>query len=63
MSDSISIACRECGAPMVERENRVNGSRFLGCSTWPLCTNTRSVPAFIEMKRAGAFELPGLDDL
>ena len=30
-----------CGAPMVERTNRQTQERFLGCSTWPKCHNTK----------------------
>jgi ssDNA-binding Zn-finger/Zn-ribbon topoisomerase 1 len=55
------IACSDCGAPMVERENGQNGSHFLGCARYPECTHTEKLPAFVEMKRAGALELPGLE--
>lgn len=61
MSESVTIACSACGSPMVERENRQNGSRFLGCSRYPDCTETAKVPAFLEVKRAGGMELPGLE--
>ena len=44
---------------MIERVNSLNLSTFLGCSDWPLCTNTQKVPAFIEVKRAGGIALPG----
>lgn len=61
MSEGISIACQECGAPMVERENSKNGSRFLGCSRYPECVHTDKVPAYLEVKRAGGTPLPGLE--
>jgi ssDNA-binding Zn-finger/Zn-ribbon topoisomerase 1 len=59
MSDEIDVACSACGAPMVERENSQNGSRFLGCTRYPDCTQTMGVPAYVEVKRAGGIELPG----
>ena len=62
MSDAVTITCSACGAPMVERINRQNLSTFMGCQSWPTCTHTQKVPAFIEMRRAGALELPGLLD-
>jgi ssDNA-binding Zn-finger/Zn-ribbon topoisomerase 1 len=46
---------------MVERENSTNGSRFLGCTRYPDCTQTAALPAYLSMKRAGAVELPGLE--
>jgi len=46
---------------MIERENRQNGSRFLGCSEYPHCTETARVPAWLEVKRAGGLELPGME--
>jgi hypothetical protein len=35
--------CR-CGAAMVERRRRRDGGRFLGCSTFPACRHTRTIP-------------------
>lgn len=61
MPDEITITCSACGAPMVERENSTNGSRFLGCTRYPDCTQTAALPAYLSMKRAGAVELPGLE--
>lgn len=56
----VTVTC-ECGAPMVERVNRLNLSRFYGCSRYPDCQVTRAVPAAVEMRRAGGLPLPGLD--
>lgn len=61
MSEHVTVACPACGAPMVERVNRANLSRFLGCSTYPECQETAKVPAYLEVKRAGGIELPGLE--
>ena len=61
MSETVTITCPACGAPMIERVNRQNLSTFLGCSRYPDCDHTEKVPAFLEMKRAGGLELPGLE--
>lgn len=61
MTDILCIDCPACGAAMVERENRANGSRFLGCSDYPRCRETAKLPAWLEVKRAGGIELPGLE--
>jgi DNA topoisomerase-1 len=37
------IPCEECGEPMMIRSGR--SGKFLGCSTYPKCKNTRPVPA------------------
>ncbi|MBU0641042.1 MAG: type I DNA topoisomerase [Planctomycetes bacterium] len=37
------VPCEECGKPMVIRESR--RGKFLGCSGYPKCTNTKEVPA------------------
>jgi hypothetical protein len=34
------VPCPECGSPMVERKNRGNGDRFLGCCRYPVCKKT-----------------------
>lgn len=59
----LTVACSECGRPMVERTNRQNGSTFLGCSSYPDCTSTQDVPAYLHQLRAGAAPLPGMEDL
>lgn len=53
--------CPTCGAPMVVRENRQNGSEFLGCTRFPDCRETAPLPAYVEMLKAGAQRLPGWD--
>lgn len=42
------ILCDECGAPMVIRVSRKG--RFLGCSRYPECTNTKPLPKIEEEK-------------
>lgn len=61
MSDAVTISCPACGAPMVERTNRANLSTFMGCSRYPDCDETAKVPAYLEVKRAGGMELPGME--
>ena len=34
--------CPRCGKIMIERTNRSNGSKFYGCSNFPICRGTRS---------------------
>lgn len=29
--------CPDCGGYLVERENKINGSKFIGCSKYPTC--------------------------
>ena len=53
--------CPACGAAMVLRENRTNRSEFLGCARWPDCKETAPLPASVEMRRAGAKPLPGME--
>lgn len=60
-SGSVELRCEVCGRPMVERQNRLNGSSFMGCAGYPECTNTAPVPAYVEMLRQGATLLPGMD--
>lgn len=62
MTGQPAITCT-CGAPMVERLNRQNLSTFMGCTKFPDCNETQKVPAYIEVKRAGALELPGFADV
>lgn len=35
--------CPRCGGKLVERTNRRNGERFLGCSNFPRCKGTRAI--------------------
>lgn len=55
-----TIACAECGKTMIVRVNRETQSEFLGCSTYPTCTNTQPLPEWFRLKAAGAQMLPGL---
>ena len=57
---NINVHCKACGSPMVIRENRANGSEFLGCTRWPDCGETRPLPEDVKMRRAGAQPLPGM---
>lgn len=59
MSD-VTVIC-ECGAPMVERVNSLNGSTFMGCTRYPECERTQKVPAYLEVLRAGGQMLPGME--
>jgi restriction system protein len=36
--------CPRCGAELVERTNQFSGEKFLGCSRYPRCKGTRSLP-------------------
>jgi hypothetical protein len=33
----------ECGSPMCERTNKANGQKFLGCTNYPKCKNTKPI--------------------
>lgn len=58
---TVRLKC-ECGRDMVVRQNRDNGSRFMGCQGWPNdCQNTAPLPAYAILRAQGAAELPGFD--
>ena len=63
----ISVRCPVCleagrgPHPMVLRTNRNNGSEFLGCSQFPECTYSTALPAWYELRKAGAEPLPGFE--
>lgn len=60
----ISKACPECGnGRLVERENSHNRSHFLGCCNYPKCRHTEPVPAYLELIRQGAAQLPGMESV
>ena len=40
-----AIMCDKCGSPMSVRTAKVNGEKFLACSGYPRCKNTRNLPA------------------
>lgn len=58
---SLSVQCPACGQPMIERVNRQTMTSFMGCSRYPQCLETTKVPAWLEVKRAGGLELPGME--
>ena len=35
--------CRACGNPLQIRENKKNGSKFLGCTDYPQCRSTANI--------------------
>ena len=57
----IDMRCPVCNQRMVERTNRENGSTFLGCVGYPDCTETRAIPEYVKLRRAGHTPLPGMD--
>jgi ssDNA-binding Zn-finger/Zn-ribbon topoisomerase 1 len=60
---AVEIRCGKCSRPMAERENRANGSTFLGCTGYPdFCSETAKLPEYLRLKRAGASELPGFGE-
>ncbi len=61
MPDQATITCSACGAPMTERINRQTLRSFLGCTRFPDCKEATSIPAYLEVKRAGGIELPGME--
>ncbi|MGV3708802.1 MAG: type I DNA topoisomerase [Gemmatimonas sp.] len=46
-----SYMCQECGSPMVVRHGR--GGDFLGCSKFPKCRGTRSMPTGVKCPKDG----------
>ena len=46
-----SHMCQECGSPMVVRHGR--GGDFLGCSRFPKCRGTRSMPTGVKCPKDG----------
>jgi DNA topoisomerase-1 len=48
MTDQI---CHECGSPMVIRQGR--SGEFLGCSKFPKCRGTRSMPTGVKCPKDG----------
>jgi len=61
----VTLPCPQCGAAMVVRVNSTTGSRFMGCSMWPVvgCNGRGSVPAYAILKAQGALQLPGMEGL
>ena len=42
-TDFGTIMCEKCGNPMIERTNKKDNSKFLACSGYPKCYNTKSL--------------------
>jgi len=59
--ERITTTCPACGARQVVRTNRQTQQPFVGCETYPVCSETGPVPEWLRLKRAGAIELPGLE--
>lgn len=49
------------GHPFVVRQNRDDGSLFLGCSKYPECRETDEIPVSLKLRMQGARTLPGFD--
>lgn len=45
--------CPRCGSKLTERVNRETERPFWGCSRWPDCTFTMSLPESVKLRRAG----------
>ncbi|HUL62731.1 MAG TPA: DNA topoisomerase I, partial [Methanocella sp.] len=43
-ADSKVGPCPACGSPLVVRERRADGNKFIACSGYPACRNTYDVP-------------------
>lgn len=59
----INVTCPKCGQPMVARHNKATGGEFLGCSQWPACNETQTMPTYVRLLRDGATQLPGMEGL
>lgn len=59
----IDKPCPDCGAGLIIRENRENGSQFIGCMSWPNCTHTEAIPETLRMRLMGAPTLFDEDEL
>src|SRR5207253_5906952 len=60
--DKVTMPCPKCGRVMKARQNKENGSRFMGCTGWPIeCQATAPIPAYVILKTQGAQSLPGFD--
>jgi ssDNA-binding Zn-finger/Zn-ribbon topoisomerase 1 len=59
----IKKVCPGCGADLVVRTNSHTNVQFLGCSRYPECKHTEPIPLDVDLRLAGAPELPlGLED-
>ena len=60
-STEVAINCPACGQRLLVRTNKETQQDFLGCSEWPECEHTETLPHDIRMRRAGAPLLPGFE--
>jgi ssDNA-binding Zn-finger/Zn-ribbon topoisomerase 1 len=49
----VGKSCPDCGATMIVRRNRENGSYFLGCHRYPDCKVTMEIDEPLKMKLLG----------
>lgn len=70
----VTLRCPEChDGALVERVNKQNGSRFMGCTNWPVrrdesgqlvgCDHTAPIPTYLLLLRAGVEQLPGFGEM
>ncbi|MCC7570027.1 DNA topoisomerase I [Candidatus Micrarchaeota archaeon] len=51
MKDEIYMGpCPKCGNPLMIRRSRANNKQFIGCSSFPKCTQTYPLPQNVEVK-------------
>lgn len=64
MSEAIVCGtCPDCGSELVVRVNRQSNSEFAGCTSYPQCRYTASVPESVRLRRLGVPQLPGMERL
>lgn len=63
VNSEVNLTCLQCGARLLVKENRYNGTQFLGCPRWPECTYTREIPQSMIMRATGQAELFSEDSL
>jgi ssDNA-binding Zn-finger/Zn-ribbon topoisomerase 1 len=54
--------CPDCAGFLVLRTNSLNGTEFLGCSSYPSCKHTEPIPESWRMRQMGAQEFPFFDE-
>ena len=59
-TENIAKRCPECNQPLTIRANRKTQQEFLGCTSWPECQYTESLPLDVTLRRQGHPELPGI---
>ena len=63
MAEERAGTCPACGGTLIVRIRRRDNKEFLGCDRYPDCVWTGPLTAWLELRRAGAQILPGLEDL